>query len=77
MHLTDKGDRGTLVDGGDVAMGDLHRVLTSDRPLEDDQARGRGRGCQPPQLDHATQRRQEVKVGHLALVQPLVLQRHL
>ena len=77
MHLTDKGDRGALVDGGDVAMGDLNCVLTSDRPLEDDQAGGRGRGGQSPELDHATQRRQEVKVGDLALVEPLVLQRHL
>ena len=56
MHLTDKGDRGALVDGGNVAMGDLRYVLTSDWPLEDDQAGGRGRGGQSPELNHATQR---------------------
>ena len=65
LHLTDEGDRGALIDGGYVAMSDLDCVLTPVRPLEDDQAGGRGRGCQPPQLHHATQRRQEVQIGHL------------
>ena len=76
FYLTDEGDRGALVDGGDVAVSDLDWVLTSARPLEDDQAGGRGRGGQPPELDHATQGGEEVQVGHLALVQALVLQRH-
>ena len=55
-HLTHEGDRGALVDGWDVAMSDLDSVLTMERPLEDHQARGWGRGCQPPQLHHSTPR---------------------
>ena len=76
LHLTHEGDRRALVDRGDVAMSDLDCVLTRGRPLEDHQAGGRGRGCQPPELHHATPGREEVKVGDLALEQPLVLQLH-
>ena len=74
LHLTHEGDRRALVDRGDVAMSDLDSVLARGRPLEDHQAGGRGRGCQPPELHHATPGREEVKVGDLALEQPLVLQ---
>ena len=54
QHLTHKGDKGALVDSWDISMSDLDSVLAQVRPLEDHQAGGWGRGCQPPKLHHAT-----------------------